>query len=114
MDFVDFDSLSNRDIGRVFLNLYYYRKSRAEMTDPSVVDLALDIEKAITDARLNERESDIIRVHYDIMGGDAITGDREDKQQQTANYLGIHVNTVGNNLKNVWERIGRSYRGVKR
>ena len=103
--------LSNKDLGKAFLNIYYYRKSRAEMTDPSVLDLALDIETAIKKAKLTKRERDVIRVHYDIMCGDAIAGDMEDKQQRTANYLGIHVNTVYNNLHSAWQKIGDAYRG---
>lgn len=106
--------LSDKDLGKAFLNMYMYRKSRAESTDPAVLDLAMDIEIAIKKANLTKREHDIIRVHYDIGGGDSISGDREDKQKRTADILGIHVNTVGNNLRTAWEKIGYAYRGVRK
>lgn len=106
--------LSDKDLGKAFLNMYMYRKTRAETTDPAVLDLALDIEIAIKEANLTKREQDIIRVHYDVGGGDSISGDRENKQKRTADILGIHVNTVGNNLHTAWEKIGRAYREVKR
>jgi len=108
---LDFNHLTNKELGRALLNVYQYRRTRADRGDPSLIDLVVDIDLAIKSANLTELEKKIIRTHYDIMGGDAIKDDYENKQQQTANYLGIHRNTVGNNLNNAWERIGRGYRG---
>ena len=112
-DLLRLDLLSDRDLGKAFLNVYYYRKSRSELADPSLIELVLDIESAIKDVKLTKRERDILRVHYDVVGGDAIAGDFEDKQQMTANILGLHRNTISNNLNSVWTRIGRSYRGER-
>lgn len=111
-DRLNLDDYPNRLVGKALLNVYHYRKARAESADPTLIGLAIDTERAVQNANLTDMERIIIDTHYNIIGGDSILGDHfGNRQVATAEYLDIHPNTVNNRLDSAWEKIGKSYKG---
>lgn len=105
------ESLSGKELGKALLNVREYRPTRAEQAEPELIDLIIDLDRAITDADLSEFERNIIHVHYNVVGGDAIPGDFRNTQQQTADILGIPRRTLTYRLHRIWTRIAQAYEG---
>lgn len=107
---IDLSALSDEEVGIAILNVYDYRISHAELGDPALIDFVLDVDKALADAELTDKDREYLTAYTTALNGDYNPSDMAAVTDKAGELVGKSGRTIRRALQRIHTEIGRVYR----
>lgn len=107
---IDLSALSDEEVGIAIINVYDYRISHAELGDPALIDFVLDVDKALADAELTDKDRMYLSAYMLALNGDYNPSDDSAVVDKAGEIVGKSGRTIRRALQRIHSEVGRTYR----